>query len=307
MKVAIAGAGDLGHYIIEELLAAKHEVVVLSRTSKPWLAELPVDFRSTDYSVADLTAALHDCDGLVSAILDYTQKSATVHLALLEACRRSPKCKRYIPSEYGGNIDEYPQQPTFYYPNHEPVRAALRQQKDVMWTLFNPGWLTDYLIPPDLRYIKDIGLFHPVDLQQGTVTIPGDGEDGIAFTPSRDVAKALARLFSCEEKWEETIYVCGETTTWNHIAAVLQSRYGRQFTVSYKSRDELEQQVAAAESEGSVLAAQFGFWSISGASKLPQAKLERHKENFFRDVKFRTVEEFLDDAERMGDAKTPAV
>lgn len=211
------------------------------------------------------------------------------------------------PIEYAGNTDKYPDQPVFYYANHEPVRAALRRQQDVMWTLFNIGWLTDYLIPSHLRYIKDIGEFHPVNLQQNTMTIPGDGEDSIAFTSARDAAKALALLFSSNEKWEETIYICGETTTWNRIAAILHSRNGNRLKVSYRSVEVLEQQVLVAESEEKVFAAQYDLWSISGAGRLPQAKIDRHKEKYFHDITFRTVEEFLDDAAKMRNEKGYAI
>jgi nucleoside-diphosphate-sugar epimerase len=305
MKIAVAGAGDFAHYFVEELLAVGHSVVLLSRTPKPWFQQLSVEFRPTDYSIPHLVTALHDCDGLVSGILDYSLNSATVHLALLEACRQSPKCKKYIPSEYAGNTDEYPDQPVFYYANHEPVRKALRAQTEVKWTLFNVGWLADYFVPRHLRYIKDIGEFHPVDLEQRTLTIPGDGADPVAFTPARDAAKAVARLFAHDD-WEEIIYVSGETTTWNRIAEILQAR-GYQLQVSHMSKEMLEQQEAAAESEDKVIAAQYAIWSVSGAGQLPKAKMERQKEKYFGDVKFRTVEEFLDDAVKLGDAQGVAV
>ncbi|KAJ6085074.1 hypothetical protein N7499_004703 [Penicillium canescens] len=77
MRIAIAGAGDLAKYLVEELLAASHEVVVPSRSSKPY---------RTDYSVPSLARSLEDCDALVSALLDYSLGSATTHLTLLEAC-----------------------------------------------------------------------------------------------------------------------------------------------------------------------------------------------------------------------------
>lgn len=140
MKIAIAGAGDLAKYLTEELLLAGHGVVVLSRSQPAWFMRSDITFRNVDYaSVATLTSALSDCDALISAILDYTLRFTTSHLALLEACQQSPKCKSFIPSEYAGNTDDYPDRPTFYYANHEPVRKALREQTEIRWTLFNLG------------------------------------------------------------------------------------------------------------------------------------------------------------------------
>jgi nucleoside-diphosphate-sugar epimerase len=295
MKIAVAGSGDFAHYFVEEFLAVGHSVVVLSRSPKPWFQHLPIEFRPTDYSVPHLVEVLQDCDGLVSGILDYSLNSATVHLALLEACRQSPNCKKYIPSEYAGNTDEYPDQPAFYYANHQPVRDALRAQSDVMWTLFNLGWLSDYFIPRNMRYIKDIGEYHPMDLQKNTISIPGTGKDCIAFTSARDAAKAIVKLFDYE-KWDEITYVCGEMATWNCIAEIMIKR-GRRLDISYRPKEVLEEQVATAESEDKVIAAQYDLWSISGAGKLPQDKLERQKDMYFKEIRFRTVEEFLADAE----------
>jgi nucleoside-diphosphate-sugar epimerase len=295
MKVAIAGAGDLAHYMVEEFLAADHEVVVISRREKEWFMQQKVTFRVTDYSVASAAKAIEDCDALVSTILDYSLGSAGVHLALLEACKQSPKCKKYIPSEYGGNTDQYPDQPTFYYANHQPVREALRAQKDVMWTLFNLGWLVDYLIPAKSRYIKDIGYFHPVDLGEKTLKIPGTGNEPIAFTAARDCARAIAQLVT-KDDWEETTYIAGETTTWNAINEKLAGR-GLHLTTIYRPVAELERIVAAAESEDTVIAAQYDLWSTSGAGELPREKLLKQATKFFQGVKIRTVDEFLDEAD----------
>ncbi|KIM92610.1 hypothetical protein OIDMADRAFT_36481 [Oidiodendron maius Zn] len=295
MRIAIAGAGDLARYLAEELLNASHEVVVLSRRAAPWFERKGISLRLTDYSVPSLIKELSDCEGLVSAILDYSMRSATVHLALLEACRQSPRCKKYIPSEYAGNTDEFPDQPSFYFANHEPVRKALREQNEVMWTLFNLGWLTDYLVPSNLRYIKDIGEYHPINLSENTFKIPGTGEEPIGFTSARDAARAIVRLMSYDE-WEPIIYVCGETATWNKVKDIIIKRGGNPL-VSYRPKEMVQRQIDDAESYDKVTSAQYEMWSISGAGLLPQEKLDKQRAKYFDGLKFRTIEEFLDDAD----------
>jgi len=299
MKIAIAGAGDLAKYLTEELLLAGHNVVVLSRSQPPWFTRPDITFRTVDYSsVPALTIALSDCDALISAILDYTMRFTTAHLALIEACQKSLNCKTIIPSEYAGNTDDYPDQPTFYYANHEPVRKVLREQTDIRWTLFNFGWLTDYLVPTSYRYIKDIGENHPVDLTAGTMRIPGTGDEKVAFTPVRDAAKAIVRLFEFRD-WDPIIYVCGETTTWNTVAEKMKGRVSG-LKIIYRSKEVLEKQVADAGSDEEVIAAQYEIWSISGAGFLPQEKLARQQEKYFNGLKFRTIDEFLADADKEG-------
>jgi hypothetical protein len=174
-----------------------------------------------------------------------------------------------------------------------------------MWTLFNLGWLTDYFIPANLRYIKDIGEFHPVRLTDGEMVIPGTGDELIAFTSIRDAAKAVSTLFK-QDDWEEIIYVCGQTTTWNTVGEIFRKR-GNPLKISHRSVDELEKQISDVESEDKVIAAQYDIWSTSGAGSLPKEKLKRQALKYFQGVKFRTIEEFLDDAENLKGSPKVAV
>ena len=296
MKIAIAGAGDVAKYLTEEMLLVGHDVVVLSRRKPVWFQRSDVEFRVVEYTVPALVEAIDDCEGLISTILDYSMRFADAHVALVEACRQSRKCKRFVPSEFAGNTDDFPDQPTFYFANHEPHRKMLREQTEISWALFNLGWLTDYLIPTQLRYIKDIGDYHPVNLDNKTMIIPGTGDELIALTSIRDACRALVRLFDFD-KWDAIIYVCGETTTWNKVAALMSERIPA-LKVSHRSQQDLQKQIDDAESEEKVIAAQYDMWSISGAGFLPQEKLKSQQQKYFHGLKFRTVEEFLSDADK---------
>ncbi|CAG8320431.1 unnamed protein product [Penicillium salamii] len=296
MRIAIAGAGNLAKYLVEELLAASHQVVVLSRSRKPWFERSDISLRQTDYSIPSLVAALNDCDGLISALLDYSQGSVTAHLALLEVCQQSPKCKRFLPSEYGGNIDDYPDTPKFYYANHEPVRQALRAQKGVMWTLFNMGWLSDYFVPTGSRYIRDLGDFHPFKLKTGVMNIPGTGEELVSFTAVRDTARAIAHLID-QDHWEASTFVCGQTTTWNAVAKLL-AQHGKDLELRYTSLDTLRDTIAHGKpGDDEVVTAQYAEFSLAGGANLPQEKVERQKRQYFQGLKFRSLEEVIREAE----------
>lgn len=301
VKIAIAGAGDMARYFAEELLAKNFEVVVLSRSPKPYFDNVSpsLELRITDYSVPSLVKAVKDCDGVVSGILDYSMNNATVHLALLEACLQT-KCKRFIPSEYGGNLDEFPDQPAFYFANHEPVREALRKQSEVEWTLLNGGWLADYLVPVKQRYIKDIGPYFPVDFHTNTMKIPGTGNERIEFTAARDYAKAVAALFATSTPWDKITYIGGDLITWNELAKLME-KHGHKFEVSYRPFELLQKQIAEAKTEDEVIAAQYEDWSVSGAGFLPQDKLKEQAEKYFKGVHFRSVEEFLVEGEQKKD------
>ncbi|KAH8194733.1 hypothetical protein TruAng_011108 [Truncatella angustata] len=216
MHVAIAGSGDLANYMSEEFIKAGCHVSILSRRerpnfptrSNPKLTFKIVDFMSTE----SLSAALKDCDGLISTILDYTATLITIHMALLEACKRSPSCRRFIPSEFAGNIDAHPDNPAFYAYNHVPVREALAKQTEVEWTSVNVGWISDYCVPRANRYMKNIGPFFPIDLEARTCKIPGSNEL-VDFTSARDIGRACVELTTSSQKWEPSICVRGERSS----------------------------------------------------------------------------------------------
>lgn len=295
MRVAVAGPGDVAKYLVEELLAASHEVVVLTRSSKPWFAALGIPVRITDYSVESLTNAINDCEALVSTVQDRTMGKVTKHLAMLKACTESPKCKRFIPAEWVGNIDDFPDQPGFYPHNHVPTRQALAEQKEVMYTLLCPGWFSDYFVPPTSRYIKDIGSFHPVDWAAGTMTIPGTGDEKITFTSARDAAKAVAQLVD-KDNWDTVTYVSGETSSWNQVREVL-AKHGKNLVVKYRSEAIIQNDVQNG-SQNECLLGQFEMWSVSGGAFVPQGTMANQKQKFFKDVPFRTVEKIVELADK---------
>lgn len=294
MRIAVAGTGDFSKYFVEELLQASIEVVVLARGPRDWFTRPDISLRITNYTVSSLTQHLQDCDGLVSAIQDTTMSNVTSHLAMLEACTLSPRCKRFIPSEYIGNVDDFPDQPLFYYENHQPIREALRKQSAVEWTLFNLGWLADYTVPARFRYIRNIDAYHPIDFKTKIMTIPGTGDEPIGMTSARDGARAVARLFSLPElEWEQSTFVCGELTTWNRVAKLLAGE-GYDFKVVYQPVEELEKIIKESSDEEAVVVAQFGIWSTSGSTEMPAAELAAHKKKYFQGIEIRNLRQLFD-------------
>ncbi|EFX04964.1 NmrA-like protein [Grosmannia clavigera kw1407] len=295
LRVAIAGAGDLAKYLVEELLTAGHSVVVISRSCKPWYERPDITFRTSDYSVSSLVAALEDCDAVVSTILDYGTGGVVPHLNILEACQQTSRCKKFIPSEYGGDTDRFPDIPLFYEASHVPVRTALAAQTDVKWTLLGNGWLMDYFVAASQRYIRDIRAYHPIDFETNKAVIAGTGDEPVCFTSVRDLSKAIAVLVAHDDWDQPTTFLMGERTSWNGIVKTL-AAHGRNLEVTYRSHEQVVKESIGDSEEA--LVAQFGVWSSSGSCGLPEEQLERQRAKFFSAVKLRTVDEFLNDAEK---------
>jgi nucleoside-diphosphate-sugar epimerase len=302
--IAVAGLGDVAKYVVEELnaLSSPVKIILLSRESRPWFNEQPnITFRITDYSVTSLTKHLADVDVLISLVHSNDHFYNDVHEAMMAACKASPRCKRFIPSECGGDIEKFPQHPEFYVPTHGAIRKLLEEQNEIEYTLFNQGWFMDYFIPADRSYMKRILPVWPLDLEKETIRIPGTGDEPITFTSARDTGKALARLATLNTKWEKYIYIAGETTTWNKVVKLIEKIYpNKKLKITYKSLEELEQNRAKHlhdKDPTELWLAFMDLWNATGASAVPMDKVEQQRKKYFANIHFSNIEEYIRTAE----------
>lgn len=305
MKIAIAGAGDLSHYFYEEFPLHGHETIALTRSPKSFLSALSIEQRITDYSVPNLVNNLADCDAVISTISAPGPDHVTAHLALLEACKLSPRCKNMIPSEFAGNVEEefLRDEPVFMAEGREPVRRALRAQSEVKWTLVVNGWFAEYLVPSGQRYFADLGGgAWPMDYANKVFTMYGDGKRSVTLTSARDVARAIARLVEVDE-WEEYTHLSGETVTWDGLYGILKSRNGG-WEVVKKSYEDAVREVEEAEMMGQVarVNAQLLLMGYTDINRANLDKVKRHKDLYFHGLDFRGIAEIIGGAESRPDA-----
>ncbi|KPM44126.1 hypothetical protein AK830_g2411 [Neonectria ditissima] len=295
MRVAIAGSGGVARYLSEEFAAIGLEVILLTRSVKSQFENLSnVTQVVTNFSVSSLARELDGCTALVSAILDYTPAFIDVHLRLIEACKQSTTCKRFIPSEYGGNLEDYPDQPGLDYRTHGPVREALKAQDELEWTLISTGWFADFVVPSRNRHLKDAGAAFPIDFETKKILIPGTGKEPVDFTCARDVAKAVARLLQAP-KWEQHTYMSGEKSCWNDLVVLVLEKYPG-MPVEYRSLYQLIETIRTSTDEHVRLIAEYQVFSPSHAGSLDPVKVTAHRKLFFEGIKFRTVKDLLEEA-----------
>jgi hypothetical protein len=250
-----------------------------------------------------LEGPLAGCDVLISTISDFSPAYTEVHRKLLSACQASRRCKRFIPAEFAVNIEDFPDQPGFYYGPHEPVREMLRNQNDVEWTLVCIGWLADYFVPAKNRYIKDIGEYHPLDWAEGKITIPGTGDEPVDYTWARDVVKALALLIEAQRgSWEPYTFISGERSCWNDALKLVRERYHPDVDVQHLSLHTVAERLKTAKDEDALILADYHLLSLSGACGNPSVKVAAHRRKFFSDLHFRTLREGLDQFDKDTDA-----
>ena len=63
-----------------------------------------------------------------------------------------------------------------------------------MWTLLDSGWLADYFLPSLKTYMKPIPELFPVDPDQWSACVRGNGNEEQSWTSARDVVRAVVEL-----------------------------------------------------------------------------------------------------------------
>lgn len=130
-SIAIAGASDVAKYLIEELVHATPnnppQITVLTRSlsNRPWFATNPhITLRVTDYTQSSILHILNESTATALFSFLHSNDPAfynTAHEAMLAACKVSERCRRFVPSDHGGDIERFPGLPRFYGPDRKSV------------------------------------------------------------------------------------------------------------------------------------------------------------------------------------------
>ncbi|KAF0315780.1 f420-dependent nadp reductase [Colletotrichum asianum] len=259
MKVAVAGAGDIAKYLVEALRNQDYDVVILTRSPKPFFKKL--EQRTTDYSLESIRPHLADCDALISSITGYATDFPL-----------------YVGDDLSVILDE------------------LRDQDAVKWTFFCQGWMSDYLLPASQRHFADYGDRWVQNYEKQEFTLYGNGSQKVDFTSAKDATRAVAVLLNHDPStWENFTCVSGQQMTWLELAELVKSRFSG-YTVVKKSLAQTIKQLVAKKSDASVAVAVYEIMGHSEALAFSPAKIAEHRKKYFKGLRFRTVAELLDDA-----------
>jgi len=305
--ICLAGVGDLGRYLLEEISSdERYNVAVLTRQKDKISPSPKISVHQTDYtedsvlSIINATAAAV----LISTIRCPDPDYVPLHRGFLNACIRSKKCKRFIPSEWAGNIEDYPAIPGAYGKTRAPFREILKQTTGIEWTLFNHGWFMDYFVQADQTYMTHHPGEFPISLKAWDYTVRGTGNEPQAWTCGRDVARAVVELLAAPE-WETVTYVAGEWGTYNEAAKLMETFYARPFSsIKYRPESEirksLEEHKDDAPDSLPLALAEGEEWQISGATSCPEEKTRRQREKYFSGVRLLSIKEALEKAKKTG-------
>ncbi|KDQ57212.1 hypothetical protein JAAARDRAFT_35819 [Jaapia argillacea MUCL 33604] len=231
---AIAGAGNIGAFIVEEYLKLKEggiltSVIVLTRAasaSSSSFAAKGAKIVTVDYdSPSSLEAALSGVDVVISTL---GSNALGAQVPLVEAAKKAG-VQLFVPSEFGVNTPGH----TEGILGRKAAFYKMLEQLDLPYALYQVGFFSDTTFIP----------FFGWDLAKGAVTIYGEGNTPISWTSSRDIARFVAHSTTAlpREKVEwRTFRIEADRKSLNEVVSEYQEKSGKKLSVTRVPRKDLQ-------------------------------------------------------------------
>ncbi|KAH7383148.1 hypothetical protein BKA64DRAFT_697599 [Cadophora sp. MPI-SDFR-AT-0126] len=222
VKIAMAGgSGQIASEILDVLVARnKHEILILSRKAHESDSRPGVTWAQTDYSsVPQLTDILKGVDVVLSFGAAHEDIGSVIQKALIDASVAAG-VKRFAPNEWStSNFEDIP-----WYAEKGNIRAYLaeinKDKKVLEHTLFQPGFISDYIAPPNTssRYISPLEI--ALDLPNRRAIVLEGTDPRITLTSVKDVAEVVARAVEFDGEWPVVGGMVGTTLKTSEFIAL---------------------------------------------------------------------------------------
>ncbi|CBF84548.1 uncharacterized protein ANIA_08968 [Aspergillus nidulans FGSC A4] len=249
-NLLIFGAtGAIGSYITAAITDARDEFGRIGIfTSQSTLTKKTKEInalreKAVDILVGDVTSkdeVLKAFDGFDTVVSALGRGVIAQQVHLVQWADESPQIKRFLPSEYGTDI-EYSLASANEKPHQQKlkVRAAIRETKNLEYAFVVTGPYAD--VPFYLGASKNPrgGSF---DVKNKKAVLLGDGNGRISLVACADVGKFVVHTLTHWDKARgRALKLNSFTTTPNDILAEFEKQTGNKWSVEYTSLKQLKQ------------------------------------------------------------------
>ncbi|GAA6035824.1 hypothetical protein JCM8097_005725 [Rhodosporidiobolus ruineniae] len=229
-SVVLAGAGNLGGFVLEELINSGFDVTVFSRPSSDKQFPPGVKVNKVDYSDESAVAdAVKGADAVVSTLTALDSQANLIRAA------KKAGVKLFVPGEFGNPS-------TKLTPEDHPALHGKKKAQDLLKEVQLPAILVFTGPFLDTVFRPYIGF----DFQNGTVRLIGKGETPVSLTSRRDTARFLAHhlanLSSLPSPGSPSVLrLEGDRSTFKDAAELYARLHpGTKLSYSYVSLDEAD-------------------------------------------------------------------
>lgn len=236
-RTLILGAGELGLPILQEL--SPNVTVLLPPHPNAASQAKRRALRERGITVVEADLARSSAEELAAVFADYSQVigctgfvggPGTQH-KLARAALQSG-IEHYIPWQFGVDYDVIGTgSGQDLFDEQLEVRALLREQNRLKWTIISTGMFTSFL------FVADFGV---VELEQRRVRALGSWDHQLTLTAPEDIGRLTALV---ARNWREyagqVVYLAGDTLSYTQLAELLGPSFQRELWSVEYLRDEL--------------------------------------------------------------------
>ncbi|KAH0431055.1 nmra-like family protein [Colletotrichum camelliae] len=239
VKVAIAGgSSSIGKAIFDAIeKLGVDDAIILGRKAAGDSKVVVVDYTS----IENLTEVLNtnEVHTVISTVSIADDASGMAQMNLIKAAAACQHTKRFMPSEFGAKYDDefIRDIPTYEW----KLKAVDRlKETNLEYTQFSNGMFMDYWLAPRIESAFRLNLPCWVDLDNHAAAIPGDGNNPIVLTHSRDIGRFVAAVLGLP-RWERRYYLAGDRLTVNDFVAIAEETSGVKFEKKHDQLDVLRE------------------------------------------------------------------
>ncbi|KZO99121.1 NAD-binding protein [Calocera viscosa TUFC12733] len=231
----VAGAGNLGVFIIQELVKLKKQgkiasVVVFTRSNDSHEKILRLGAKPINVNYSNPDQLAHALKGVHCVISTLAVSAVEFEKEIARACK-AMEVRLFVPSEFGlPKIDHFGSR-------KDEVKRYIKEIKQP-YAIFYTGAFSDLIFTPYAGFNWD----------DGKVRIGGSGDQPASFTARPDIARYLAYVLtelSAEELENKIFLIEGERISFNAIFSGWEARTGRTLQITRIPRSELEKESPA--------------------------------------------------------------
>ncbi|XP_052623351.1 isoflavone reductase homolog A622-like [Lactuca sativa] len=295
----IGGTGYIGRYLVEASLKEGHPTFILTRpttTKDDEKTKLLDDFESRGVELVygdlddyeKLLEAVKKVDVVISTV---SGKSAAAQDKLIEAIKEAGNVKRFLPSEFGLDVDhgilDGPVDPAkSIFEGKAKIRRKI-EAENIPHTLVVCNGFAKYFLPK-------IGLMKT----EKEIIILGNGNVKVVFVKEEDIALITIKTVDDPRTLNKALIFRppGNTMSFNEVVSIWESKIGKTFDRIYVTDEEALKEIEDSPGKNIMSSISYStFIKGSATSFIIEPSFGVEASELYPDVNITTIEKYLDE------------
>lgn len=295
----IGGTGNLGKFIAEASIQARHPTFVLVREStfsSPDKSQVIQSF--IDQGILLLQGDIYDHNSLVKAIKQVDVVISVVRgsaipdqVKIIEAIKEAGNIKRFIPSDFGSDIE--------FKGAVEPVAGLLEAKAEVRRAVEAAGIPHTYIACYGFAsyFVDGFAQENATSPPRDKVIILGDGNAKAIFCDDRDVATYTIQAVDDPRTLNKILHIrpAANVISLNELVALWEKKIGKTLEKIYVPEDQVLQSIRDSPSPKNFVLSLNHAVFVKGV--LANCKIDPslgvEATELYPDVKYTTIDEYL--------------